>query len=1074
MEELTPHKAKKVQGLAKISRPKATHLLDRPHLFAALEQSQQQTSIWITAPPGFGKSSLASSYVEHSGTECLWYRIDESDADCGSFFHYLCQAGDHFSGSDQDLPHFTSSDLLGLGAFARRFFENLYLRFRRQAVLVFDDCQSVAGDALLHTVLARAVESLPDDVQIFFLSREQPPSAYARLRTHGVMGHLGADALRFSLNETKALASQSKTLLIDQTALSRMHELTDGWVAGLRLFLKRCDLSLLENMPESDTKQVLFDYFSEEIFLHLDPEVQRILLKCSLLSEISAQDAEQLTLCKTAPQSLEELSQKNYFTTRHEGQEPLYQFHPLFRAFLLERASAHMPPATLRALKSEAAQLLLQRGRGNDAVGLLCACEDWPRLQEIILTHADMLSRQGRLQTLASWIEPLPEETVEASPWLLFWLGCCQVPADPATAKSTLVRAYALFDRHDNPTGLYLCWAAVASTFFLLWSPSQVASPWITKFEELQRRHPQFPNRAIEVQVVVGVVSLLRTYRLDHRKLPYWLNRCEGLLESIGDNSTRLMAVSELAWSFGWLGRIDQGIVLMQMAGRWINDDATPLARLSALSACAIYALHQGEMSRCADIVSEALGIADETEVHLLDPVLCMWGVYAALAVGDLGMAQGLLPRVGAEPAQCNIDSAIFHHIHLLVTLHEGRLERAARHGREVISLCDHIGFQFNQFVSRLCLASVLLECGQLDEANEHLKYAAQVAHTVDSASINNLFLLAQALFALKRGKQALVPHLLQQAISNAKAGGQNFTPIFARDTLAELYALGLENGIDAPYLQNQIRCQRLVPQSPESAPEQWPWPIRIYTLGRFVIARDDSLSRTRSGRKPVELLKSLIALGGQNVVQDNLIDALWPEVDGDHGKHNLETTLYRLRMLIGPESLHLKDGLLSLNLNHCWVDCYAFEYALTQVRELVSTKDAVGISAAGERLLKLYQGSFLGHDQHLPHVAIYTERLRNRLLRAIDLLGAYWAENGQFEKEKELYALAVDVEPRSERFYYRLMNYYYRLGDYPEAITVYQRCRIALHSALQVEPSAEMASLHAAVLAAANGRGQG
>ena len=108
--ELTP------PNIAKITRPTALHLLNRPRLFAALDRVRHRAATWVTAPPGFGKTSLASSYVAYHGLDCVWYRADAEDADVGNFFCYLTQAGEALRRHDGNLPTFTPEDLPSVAA----------------------------------------------------------------------------------------------------------------------------------------------------------------------------------------------------------------------------------------------------------------------------------------------------------------------------------------------------------------------------------------------------------------------------------------------------------------------------------------------------------------------------------------------------------------------------------------------------------------------------------------------------------------------------------------------------------------------------------------------------------------------------------------------------------------------------------------------------------------------------------------------------------------------------------------------------------------------------------------------
>ena len=1056
-------------NLAKITRPTATRLLERSRLFTALDQARRASATWITAPPGFGKTSLASSYVEQRGLECLWYRIDDEDADAGNFFHYLGQAGASLPHDEYDLPPFTPENLPSLGAFARRFFEILLQRLPTPAVLVFDDYQEVAEDVPLHALLAKALEHLPAGAHIMFLSREDPPPAYARARAHGVLTQLDADALKLTAEESLALATAKGSGRKDVSAVAQLNELAGGWAAGLMLLLARGDQSLPARLPDTATLQVVFDYFSQEIFRNLDPDVQSLLLQCALLPDMPGEVLRRLTGSDAAARLLDQLSAKNYFTTRHEGAAAIYRFHPLFHSFLMEQAARLLPREEFDALRQRAAHALAEAGYVDDAVVLLQVCEDWGTLAQTILLQAPTLARQGRLQTLSLWIHRLPDAVVERDPWLLYWLASSRLPVDPPQARDTFLRAYARFDANDDPTGLYLCWAGVATIYYLAWFPAEEVLAWIDAFESLQRRHPRFPSSIIESRVVVGLVAVLRLYRLSYSDFHAWLRRCESLLDTIDDHSARLMAATELAWCYSWGSEIARGASLLRETAHLTTGNAAPMARLSWLMASALYAWHFADAEACATATAEALRLADESEVHVMDTYICVHGLFGALMVDDIEAANALRSRIDNVPAKPQTLAAVsYHYFYSLLRLNRGEFSRAEYHAREWLAQSTRFGVPFFDYLVRICLASTLMEDGKWAEAGDYFEQASQLAQGFNSVLFVHLCLLGMALLSHKQRQRKEALALLAQAIECAKEGGGHYSPFFYRQSLAELYALGLEANLEADFLRNQIRCHRLAP--PASAPENWPWPVKIYTLGRFAIAKDGVAlkSGAKSSRKPMELLKILIAQGGRDVHQEKLVAALWPDAEGDDAHHSFETTLYRLRKLLGAEALLVKDSLVTLNPAHCWVDSWAFERLASLVDADVDADDRAAVETDSRRLLGLYQGPFLDRDHDIPLAIAYEERLRSRMLRVLDKLGRFWAARGEPAKALECYLRALEADPRAEVFYQGLMRHYHAQGRYPEAIAIYQRCRLALHSLVGVPPSTETNALYASALAAA------
>jgi hypothetical protein len=142
------------------------------------------------------------------------------------------------------------------------------------------------------------------------------------------------------------------------------------------------------------------------------------------------------------------------------------------------------------------------------------------------------------------------------------------------------------------------------------------------------------------------------------------------------------------------------------------------------------------------------------------------------------------------------------------------------------------------------------------------------------------------------------------------------------------------EEGIEVEYVRDLIRQYRIVPDSANPDVGQWPWPVKVYTLGRFGLLADDRPVEfgRKVQRRPLSLLKVLVALGGRGISEARIAEFLWPDADGDLAHQSFTAALGRLRKLLKKEeAVALKDGQLSLSNRHCWVDVWAFERFLGQ-----------------------------------------------------------------------------------------------------------------------------------------------
>ena len=165
--------------LAKTTRPTLAATVARPRLFDRLDRAGRRPVTWVWGPPGAGKTTLVASYLAARKLRVLWYQLDEGDDDVATFFHYLGQAAPW---RRRPLPHLTPEYRQRLSVFTRRYFRELYGRLKIPFALVFDNYQEVPADSLLHEVMREALAEIPTGGRLIFISRSEPPPAFARHR----------------------------------------------------------------------------------------------------------------------------------------------------------------------------------------------------------------------------------------------------------------------------------------------------------------------------------------------------------------------------------------------------------------------------------------------------------------------------------------------------------------------------------------------------------------------------------------------------------------------------------------------------------------------------------------------------------------------------------------------------------------------------------------------------------------------------------------------------------------------------------------------------------------------------
>jgi LuxR family transcriptional regulator, maltose regulon positive regulatory protein len=240
---------------------------------------------------------------------------------------------------------------------------------------------------------------------------------------------------------------------------------------------------------------------------------------------------------------------------------------------------------------------------------------------------------------------------------------------------------------------------------------------------------------------------------------------------------------------------------------------------------------------------------------------------------------------------------------------------------------------------------------------------------------------------------------------------------------------------------------------------------FRVHLLGRFRLLRGDTpIAISSRLRKPQELLQALISFGGTEVSAGVLIDALWPDSEGDAAYHALETALYRLRQLLGArDAIRMEAGKVSLSRDQFWVDMWEFERELQRPHD----PEANDFNRIG-RLRRLYQGHFLQHETERPWVLKARQELRDRLLRAFRDAARECECARRWEDAMNLYRSGIELDSLNEGLYRSLMLCHQQLGDHSEALQVYRRCRELLMRFLGIPPNAKTQAVYHSVRAGA------
>ena len=314
-------------SIAKLSQPNISGIYPRNRLFKALDDCRNQPLTWVSGPGGSGKTALVASYLEARKLPCIWYKIDEGDADIATFFYYMGLAVKKAAPSfKKPMPLLTSEYIHGIPVFTKRYFEEFFRRLKPPYTIILDNYQEAPLDSELSELLAKGFSSVPENINVIIISRNEPPSEFIRLKANGQIAKIGWRDINFTKEETKEIVLLKERRPVTDRIVSLLYKKTNGWAAGLILMIESAkiidtDYDALEKLVPQD----VFQYFASEIFKKTDDETQLFLLKSAFLPEMTAGLAEELTGVKQKSERiLSRLHENNYFIEMHQKEDPVY------------------------------------------------------------------------------------------------------------------------------------------------------------------------------------------------------------------------------------------------------------------------------------------------------------------------------------------------------------------------------------------------------------------------------------------------------------------------------------------------------------------------------------------------------------------------------------------------------------------------------------------------------------------------------------------------------------------------------------------------------------------------------
>jgi LuxR family maltose regulon positive regulatory protein len=399
--------------------------------------------ILISAPAGFGKTTLISTWIDQDKIPAAWLSLDESENDPVRFLTYIIAAlqtvtpgiGESILGTLQSpRADFSKEILISL-------INEITASFSDDFILVLEDYHTLSSRVVLN-ITKFLLDHLPPKMHIVIASRADPDLPLPLLRGSGDMVEIRQDALRFTHEEVKSFLNKTLSVKLTNEDIAALEARTEGWIAGLQM--AALSISGKEDASRyvqdlTGTDRYILDYLVEEVLEQQPQTVQDFLLQTSIVGKLSGPLCNAITGAENAQEMLESFERENLFILPMDHQRRWYRYHQLF-SDLLKKRLTQLHPEIIPDLHNRASCWYAGNDLTAEAIQHSLAAQKYGRAAALMEKAAEDIMMRSEFSTLQEWIKALPDETLRQRPILcLFYAYILLVYSYPLKTVETYI-----------------------------------------------------------------------------------------------------------------------------------------------------------------------------------------------------------------------------------------------------------------------------------------------------------------------------------------------------------------------------------------------------------------------------------------------------------------------------------------------------------------------------------------------------------------------------------------------------------------------------------------------------------
>ncbi len=779
------------------------NLVPRTRLVEKLNSGVNKKATLISAPAGYGKTTLLSEWIDQKTHPFGWVSLDEKDNEFERFFSYLIASLEtiNIEISDEIHSSFQDPDLQNIEVQLTPLINQL-VRLNRQFCLVLDDYHLIVNRSI-HEGLIYLLENLPPKMHLAISTRSDPPIQLAKLRAQGELCEVRVDDLRFTVEEAAQYFNLSMGLGMSPADITTLTQKTEGWIVGLQLagitLQKHPDKHYFVVTFAGDDRYIA-DYLLDEALNRQPSYIQTFLLQTSILEQLCAPLCDAVTDRNDAQEILAELEQANLFLVPLDNKRNWYRYHHLFADLLQQRLSQTNSAGAIIALHLRASDWFYSNHQFFEAIFHAFAADDMMRVVRLIEGNLFSLLDRGGILTLIHWLDQIPSEVREDRPWLYIAQAWVYVYAGKLDASEAALQwaeeSLDCLNKQERARASGHIYTIRAYRFWMQ-GEGKVAEENARKALEI------LPDDELSVRAFASksLGAGLIQYSDINKGIKPLQDAANWALEA-GNDHVYILASGSLAYLFILQGKIHQAEQVCRDVLERVENQLT--RESPAISQ--IYEM-MSDISFSRNNLEQAfqfaqLGLEMGKYWGQFDTLTvgCTYSVSALIGQGKFDEAREVLALVN-KPNLLESDwfKKIVGKAETEINLAVGNLSAAIRWAKES-GLDSRDNVQQTDRTTYRVFARVLMAEKKYSEAAQLLD--GMINDSADSGAIGYLYSLKpmQSVVQMRIGNQEEALQILEKSLAMAKAEGYVREYVRQGEPMAELLRIAIQRGIQPEY----------------------------------------------------------------------------------------------------------------------------------------------------------------------------------------------------------------------------------------------------------------------------------